>query len=138
MKKAKQDQEMIGMAPVAEYRGVAIVEIAGNKKAVWKGTEYGTDGRSWFVLRDGMAARFYERFPTVHPTPNQAERTPGTLELIALPDERQAKMFLDGIAEEGENPAAFFHSCREILALMGEPPQRPLTRWDEDQGLFVE
>ena len=138
MTKAKRDQEMIQMAPVAEYRRVAIVERAGNKRTIWKGLEYGTDGLSWFIFRNGMAVRFYQRLPTSQPMPESATTTPpGYMGLLAVPDERQAKRFLDGIAKEGESPAAFFLSGREVLDLLGAAPRKPLTRWDEEQGIFV-
>ena len=138
MTKAKRDQEMIQIAPVAEYRRVAIVERAGNKRAIWKGHEYGTDGLSWFIFREGMAVRFHRRFPSSQPMPESATTTPpGYMGLLAVPDERQAKRFLDGIAEEGEKPSAFFLSSREVLDLLGAAPRKPLSQWDEEQGIFV-
>jgi hypothetical protein len=138
MTKAKQDREMVQMAPVAEYRRVAIVEMAGNKRAIWKGQEYTTDGLSWFIFRAGMAARFYQRFPSSQPIPESAKSTPpGYMSFLAVPDERQAKHLLDGIAKEGEKPSTFFLSSREMLDLLGAAPRKPLTQWDEEQGLFV-
>ena len=39
-------------APVAEYRNVAVLEKRGDKRAVWQGQEYLTDGKAYVAYRD--------------------------------------------------------------------------------------
>lgn len=41
------------LSPVAEYRGIALVEMRGEKRAVWRGAEYRTDGRIHLLKRIG-------------------------------------------------------------------------------------
>jgi hypothetical protein len=125
----------IAVAPVAEYRGVAIVEMSGNKRAVWQGVEYRTDGHSWLILRPGMEAKFHQLFS---PDKITSSTPPDNVSMIAPPDERAAKEILDEVARTGESPTSFFLSFREVLMLLGEPARAiPPVKWDEKQGLFV-
>ena len=75
------------MAPVAEYRGVALFEREGDKLTVWNGIEYYTDGLIWLCYRklEGDEVRF-----------------------VGLPDERVAKAYLD----EHPDPATEFFSVQ--------------------------
>lgn len=41
------------LSPVAEYRGIALVEMRGEKRAVWRRAEYRTDGRIHLLKRIG-------------------------------------------------------------------------------------
>ncbi len=63
--------------PVAEYRGVAIWEKAGNRRAVWHGCEYFTDGLSYVFWWDGD----------------------GMVAHLGLPDERAARELIDAIRD---------------------------------------
>jgi hypothetical protein len=47
-------------SPVAEYRGIAILEKAGDKRTVWHGHEYFTDGLTYVFWRaeDGVIGQF--------------------------------------------------------------------------------
>ena len=58
-------------AIVAEYRNVAVLERAGDVRAVWEGQEYFTDGSTYIFLRAGKA--------------------------IAFGNEKQAKIFIDAV-----------------------------------------
>jgi hypothetical protein len=126
---------MTAMAPVAEYRGVAIAERPGNQRAVWKGVDYHTNGHSWLIFRPGSDARFCELFS---PEWVSESTHPDCICMIAQPDERTAKELLDAMANVGENPTSYFLSFPEIMALLGGPSGvNPPTRWDEQQGVFV-
>ncbi|MHB0958238.1 MAG: hypothetical protein ACYC0X_12230 [Pirellulaceae bacterium] len=139
MRKPKRKRRMTAMAPVAEYWGVAIVEIAGNNRAVWNGVEYGTDGRSWLISRPGMESQFNQLFPPPKWVSELARSTlPGHVVLLGLPDERNAKEILDEVVRIGENPASFFLSFRDVMAILDGPSGLcPPTKWDEEQGVFV-
>ena len=107
----------VTLAPVAEYRGVALCERGGDKLAVWNGIEYHTDGLIWLCYR---------------------KLDDDKLRCIGLPDERVAKAYLD----EHPDPATEFLSVREIITdVMRVPPDRqppaPCTIWDEAAGHFV-
>ena len=39
----------VKLAIVAEYKGVAIMERAGSKRAAWRGRDYFTDGLSYLI-----------------------------------------------------------------------------------------
>ena len=39
----------VKLAIVAEYKGVAIMERAGSKRAAWRGRDYFTDGLSYLM-----------------------------------------------------------------------------------------
>ncbi len=56
---------MNDFAPVAEYRGVAILERTGTVRAVWNGSEYRTDGKVyvWFQTEEPAQVGMIE-FPT--------------------------------------------------------------------------
>lgn len=41
------------LAPVAEYRGIALVERRGEKRAAWRGVEYRIDGHVYLLKRSG-------------------------------------------------------------------------------------
>lgn len=60
-------------APVIEYKGVGILEREGDVRAVWNGREYRTDGKVYLF----------------------AENSAGLIDIIGLPNERDAKDVLD-------------------------------------------
>jgi len=120
------------IAPVAEYRNVALVEHAGNKRAAWRGTEYRTDGLVWLYVRPGQEAAVREAFAV----PAPVESTDAEfITTIGLPSERVAKEVLDTVPV----PKALFLSVGEINRMLKVTPSKPpARRWDADQGVFVD
>jgi len=45
-------------AIVAEYRGFAVLEKRGDKRAVWEGQEYFTDGHAYIAWQDDAAGEY--------------------------------------------------------------------------------
>ena len=108
-------------AIVAEYRGVAILERRGDKRAVWQGQEYFTDGRSYVAWRhDNRMGSF------------------------AFADERDTKSFIDAIKdfpetipEEYKRVLMNYREMYQTLmrkSLRGEVPQYV---FDETAGVFI-
>lgn len=125
-------QKRLRIAPVAEYRGVALVEHAGDKRAVWRGTEYRTDGRVWLYVRPGQEAAVRSALGTPAPLEPSASEF---IASIGLPNERTAKELLDTLPV----PGALFLSVREINRMLKVAPLKPpARRWDADQGVFMD
>lgn len=120
-----------GFAPVAEYRGVVILEQTGNVRAVWDGKEYRTDGKVyvWF----------------------QADE-PGHVGMIEFPTERDVKEVLDAAlvgerllnADQGNvyrllsREECIAILCRDDPTMMAKAlTQEPCRIWDEPAGVFV-
>ena len=117
-------------APVAEYRGVAILENAnGDRRAEWNGVEYFTDGKVYF-FGDGK---------------------PGMLRILRFETEREAKEVLDHCLV-GERLLKSANGTIRLLSrdecvhlLFQDDPEvmaqglalEPCRIWDEDAGLFV-
>ena len=103
-----------GISPVAEYRGIALCESPGDKRAVWHGVEYKTDGKVWLI-----------------------QRGPGeSFSMVGFALEADVKDYLDSL----HDPKAAFLSRDEVLALLRVDPTtvpRPCTRWDEAAQHFV-
>jgi len=112
--------EFVLLAPVAEYRGVALIERPGNQRTVWEGREYYTDGRIYVMRRSPVE---------------------GYCELVGLPSEAIAKAFLD---EQCEYELGQFYSFVELEEVIGvaEEIRRIHSelewKWDEKQQVFVE
>lgn len=122
---------MNDFAPVAEYRGVAILGRRGAVRAVWNGNEYGTD------------CKVYVWFQTDYPN---------KVGMIEFPTERDVKDVLDH-ALVGDRLLQFDSGkvdrllsrdecirilCRDDPAMMALAlAQEPCRTWDEGAGVFV-
>jgi|TARA_Y100000034_G_scaffold135296_1_gene206624 hypothetical protein len=93
-----------GFAPVAEYMGVAILEGQGEEKTVWEGTEYGTDGRCYILLKSD------------DPTQREVMIVPSAPEQ-GFSAEHCAKAIIEGSEQEWRDKALTF---LEVLETMGE------------------
>jgi hypothetical protein len=102
------------MAIVAEYRGVAIIERDGTKRAVWKGTEYRTDGLSYLMVppHDGLVG------------------------LVPFESEAKIKELLDMQLEEELRQWCSYEEAHRIIC-HSEPQDKPTFRWDETQQVFI-
>ena len=113
------------IAPVADYRGIAIVEMDGDRRAVWEGTEYATDGLFHVAWLDQTGSNW--RF-------------------VGFPSERIARDFIDEYIEGRCDPktAEYVRNCRpigqaEMLVLLGVSPEDivPVAYvWDDAEGHF--
>ncbi len=74
------------LAPVAEYRGIALVERRGEKRTVWRGVEYRTDGQVHLLKRSAAN-----------------EKT----EIWTLESEKAAKAVIDSMFEPGSPQCDF-------------------------------
>jgi hypothetical protein len=103
------------LAPVAEYKGIAIVERAGAIRASWRGKEYFTDGLSYLMGR-----------------PKDGER----VTLIGLPNEFVCKQFID---ERSADELRHFCSYGEayLIICKVKPTVTPTYHWDDIQSVFI-
>ena len=117
-------------APVAEYRGVAILENAnGNRRSVWNGVEYCTDGKVHFF--------------------GHAEA--GMLLVLGFETERDAKEILDDclvgerLLETADGHVQLMSRDECIRLLFRDDPMglaealalETSRIWDDDAGVFV-
>lgn len=122
---------MNDFAPVAEYRGVAILERTGTVRAVWNGSEYRTDGKVyvWFQTEEPAQVGMIE-FPT--------ERDVKEVLDVALVGERLLNADTGNryrLLSRGECIAIL---CRGDPAMMALAlAQEPCRTWDEGAGVFV-
>jgi hypothetical protein len=117
-------------SPVAEYRGIALIERHGNKGAAWLGKDYKTDGRTYLFTwaEEEQVATF------------------------GLPNERAAKEFIDSLrdcpeeitGEDGQQDALLtggrYLNFKEAYLLLAKKPwtgEIPSWLWDEGAGVFV-
>ena len=113
------------LAIVAEYRGVAVCEARGTQRAVWHGTEYGTDGGAYLLGH------------------SEGDRVP----LLKLPSEAKAKAYLDHLGPPDLARFATYEEAWRLLTQAGdEGTLRAYLewraggghyRWDSVQGVFV-
>jgi uncharacterized small protein (DUF1192 family) len=112
--------EPVLLAPVAEYRGVALIERPGKKRTVWKGREYFSNGCIYMMRRSHLE---------------------GQAELIGWPSEAIAKAFIE---EQCEHELGQFYSFVELEEVIGvtEEIRRIHAQleweWDQKQQVFVE
>jgi hypothetical protein len=106
------------LTPIAEYRGVCVLERGGDVRAIWQGREYTTDGSSYVMLK---------------PTPGA-----DVIKLLAFPTERMIKQYLD--SGPGSRGIHLLCSWAEVHRVVGRSASRevPRYRWDDFQGVFVE
>jgi hypothetical protein len=129
--KAVSSEGSVAITPIAEYRGAVIIEREGNKKAVWQGQEYRTDGYVYLIFRPGTTDDFFAEYGGGEEAP---ETTDGHLAFLPLSNERAAKELLDSIPD----PTEYFVPHREVCRLLGVAPKENIRwDWDEDQGVFV-
>ncbi len=111
------------IAPVAEYRGRALVEVAGKHRAVWRGTEYATDGKTYLVSEESEGSMLFHPFDT----------------------ELAAKEFLDQVANGevatrvGPLTLDTFLTCRRVCGILRITycSETVARHWDENQGVFI-
>lgn len=114
------ERHLFMLAPVAEYRGVALIERPGDKRTAWEGREYFTDGCIYLMRRSVVA---------------------GMCELVGLPSEAIAKEFLD---EQCEYELGEHYSFTEVEEVIGvdERIRRVHAElqweWDDKQQVFVQ
>ena len=99
------------VAPVAEYKGVALCERPGKVKKVYKGTEYTTDGKSYIFQR---------------------HHKPEILKVCCFDDERTSKLFIDSTPD-----LTPYFSYKEVCELIGLEPRSGQWEWNEEQGMFL-
>jgi hypothetical protein len=122
----------VGWTPVAEYRGVAILEQGGDQRTVWQGREYLTDGKTYIWILKGE-----------------------DVVTIGMPDELACKEFIDLLRDQpalldqvnpsyvgifGGPPSSLrYASWSEAWGLLNKPWTGPVPefRWDEAGGHFV-
>lgn len=115
------------MAPVAEYQGVAIIEIAGDKRAVWEGIEYTTDGNCYILNKT-----------RVDGDPN------GDLKMLQVQHEAAAKELIDQLSPEQRAKYCGLIEAFQIANASASEIQKQRERlergkfvWDEAAGHFV-
>lgn len=117
-------------APVAEYKGVALLEREGSRRAVWDGAEYGTDGNIYIFAKNGLA-----------------------IEILEIPTEQDAKFLLDDrlvgdrllqIDDDTRLRLLSHVECAHLLC-SGDPgmletalSQQPCTEWCDTAGVFIQ
>jgi hypothetical protein len=101
-----EDKRMV--APVAEYKGAAIIEQPGKLTKVFRGQSYKTDGFAYLM---------------------QASQKRDCLSLIQFKDERTVKAFLEQTTER-------FMSMEEVCKLVGLPLSIGPWEWNEHEGRF--
>lgn len=109
-------------AIVAEYRDVAILEKRGDKRAVWKGKEYFTDGLAYIAYDGGGDDRG----------------------LLGLENELQVKQFIDAFRDHHHELPEHFRkplmTYKQVWQYLYKRPFRgtvPLYVFDEMQGVFT-
>jgi len=98
------------IAPVAEYKGAAIIERPGNVPKVYRGHEYTSDGFAYLLHR-------------------KSER-PGYLSIVQFSDERSAKEALD------IGPTEQYMSMEEVCKMLHIPQTTKAWEWNEEAGCF--
>ncbi len=122
---SSDDEENLLIALVAEYRGVALCEIKGDRRAVWEGVEYQTDGNMWLI--------------------GKGVSEDGFMQMTPCDSEREAKTMIDGMSPTERNS---FRSIIEANDLLGCPDHESRQmaerlanglywRFDEEQGVFI-
>ena len=114
------------LAPVAEFLGVCILEQTGTRRAVWSGSEYGTDGLIYILKRTNK---------------------PNAVETYGLPKESVAKTWIEQMTDKERSR---FCSYLDALLLLTESTDHPNYQaaaawmeagghwvWDESQGTFI-
>src|SRR6516225_8351055 len=116
-------------APVAEYRGVCILEKHGHQRAVWHGREYQTDGMFYVIWWVGDEKK--------------------EICALGLPDELACKELIDGIRDQpdlinasNEPPLASYHylswiEAWEMTAKRSWEGPVPKWYWSETAGHFL-
>jgi hypothetical protein len=111
---SEDEQQKVLLAPVAEYRGVAIIEKRGSVRAIWRGTEYLTDGLTYLMVKP----------------------QDDSVNLMGLPTELVCKQFLD---ERSSDELGQFCSYEEahLIICHVKPTALPRYRWDETECIFI-
>lgn len=110
-------------APVAEYRNVCVLEKRGEKRAVWQGQEYLTDGKAYVAYRD------------------EATDVRGA---FGFENEGDAKIFIDVFHDAPDTIDPKFHkrllNYKEVYEALHHTPyigEVPTYIFSEADGVFV-
>ena len=109
-------KDRIKCVPIAEYMGVALVEVHGDKPKVYEGQTYSTDGFTTLIKKaEGDAVQFLS-------IPEDPER--------GISSEGLAKAFIEEmpLLERGE-----YLNFREVLEMLGLEVQVPSGSWIWDE-----
>ena len=110
-----EDEEQNALlAPVAEYKGVAIIEKRGSVRAVWRGIEYFTDGLTYLMVKP----------------------QDDSVNLMGLPNELVCKQFLDERSLDELRQFCSYEEAHLIICKV-KPPTIPRCHWDEVQCIFI-
>lgn len=105
------------LSPIAEYRGVCIIERNGDVPREWNGVKYTTDGKVYLAL---------DLKDPDHPG------------LMAYENERKIKELLDQLSDYERSK---FYSLKRFWGECLRQPSRtdavPEYEWDDAQGRFV-
>jgi hypothetical protein len=103
-------------APVASYRGVAILERTGDKVAVWNGQEYKTDGLThiWANLENNG------------------------IETLGFPHELVAKYFLDSLTNDQLQKLCTWEEALRFLHVSDPETFQRRFRFDDVSQVFVQ
>ncbi len=135
-------QVMELLAPVAEYRGVALIERRGDKRTVWKGKQYPTDGGIYLwkrcdALKDGQHRHGRRRHGEI-----LLVRMPG---VPGMTPDAVAKHYLDSLTqEECRGYLSFLEVLRRLRdEKMASDFQRRMDaglrwEWDDSAHVFVQ
>jgi hypothetical protein len=108
-------KEEVLMSPVAEYKGIAIIEVKGSIRAFWRGKEYFTDGKS-YLMHSGDE--------------------PHSVAILGFPNEYVIKQFID--ERHAKDLAKFYSYAQAYEAICKEKPTViPTYHWDETQMVFI-
>ena len=86
---------------------------------------------------EGMAVRFYRRFPSSQPMPESATRLRPPATWVARRARRATGETLIGWDCRGGRETVRLLPIKWVRDLLGAAPRKPLTQWDEEQGIFV-
>jgi hypothetical protein len=110
-------ERLTNITPIAEYRGVAICDIRGSVKQIWKGETYWTDGYFYILRNCGQE-----------------------VETTAIPTEKEAKDYIESLPDT--NGYLSFFDVLDVA----KAPQDLIDRiraenrvylWSEEEVCFV-
>ena len=106
----------VKLAIIAEYKGVAIMERAGSKRAAWRGRDYFTDGLSYLM--------------------SQQPKGEEAVTLVGFPHEALIKEFLDEQPQADLLQWCSYEEAHRVIC-KSEPQGKPKFRWDDTQQVFI-
>lgn len=117
-------------APVAEFRGVGVLEREGSVRAMWNGTEYATDGKVYAFFQDDPGTVGVLVFPTERDLKEVLDHHLVGERLLATPDGNRHRLL------SRDDCIRFL--CRNDPVQMAKAlATEPCRTWDEAAGVFI-